>query len=124
MEQHRHADADAEPVHRREQRLLERGRGIDELAEAVTDGGAAVGRGAERRHLREVLARRERAPVAGEDDALDVVTRERVFERAARRRVERAVERVQLLRAVERDEPDAVGVVDEEVGHAGRIIDG
>ena len=85
MEQHGHADADAEPVHRREQRLLVRGRGIDELAEAVTDGRAAVGRGAERRHLREVLARGERAPVAGEDDALDVVTRERVFERAARR---------------------------------------
>jgi len=116
VQQHGQADAHAEAVDRREQRLLERGDGVDEPRESRTGVvGPARRARIDARHLAEVLPGRERATGAGEDDARDVVPRARLVERGRARVVERRVERIESVRTVQREDPDAVSIFDFEV---------
>ena len=107
--QHRHPDADADAVHRGDHRLRERGERVEEAREARTLVAEVrgLGVGTEPAHLAEVLAGREAAAGAGEDDARDVVARGRLFQRVAAQVVQLVVERVQRFGTVEREHADA-----------------
>ncbi len=114
MGQHGEPDPQTEPVDGGDQRLGEGGQRLDEAGEG---GAARVRRGgpsalaiddgaAEGGHLEQVLAGREGAAGAGQDDDRHGGVGGRVVERPGGGPVERLVEGIKGLRAVEGDGPD------------------